>query len=89
MLGLDDEYEVGGNKGKGIETYGLTKEALGKDYADLRARAGTDSASVMDGGSDVRVEHYITLWQVLGRITTAKAAVPAAKFGSADWKFNQ
>lgn len=89
MLGLDDEYEVGGNNGKGIETYGLVKEALGEKYANLTAKAGIDSASVMDGGSNVRVQHYITIWQVLGRVTTAKAASPASRFGSADWKFNE
>lgn len=89
MLGLDDEYEVRGNKGKGIETYGSVKAALGEDYANQRAKAGTDSASVMDGGSDVRVEHYIVMWEVLGQVTAAKAADPLLKFGTADWKFVQ
>jgi hypothetical protein len=87
MLGLDDEYEVRGNKGQGIETYDRVKDALGTDYADLTAKAGIDSESVMDGGSDVRIQHYITMWDLLGQLTTKKAATPTPKFGDADWKF--
>jgi hypothetical protein len=87
MLGLDDEYDVGGNKGKGIETYDRVKTALGGKWADLTNLAGIDSESVMDGGSDVRIHHYITLWDVLGKLTTKKAPVPIPKFGDADWKF--
>jgi hypothetical protein len=87
MLGLDDEYDVGGNAGQGIETYDRVNTALGTDYADLTAKAGIDSESVMDGGSDVRIQHYITMWDVLGKLTQKKASVPAARFGDADWKF--
>jgi hypothetical protein len=87
MLGLDDEYEVRGNGGKGIETYDRVKDALGQKWADLTARAGIDSESVMDGGSDVRIQHYITMWDTLGKLTQTKADAPAAKFGDADWKF--
>lgn len=87
MLGLDDEYEVRGNGGKGIETYDRVKTALGQKWADMTNLAGIDSESVMDGGSDVRIHHYITLWDVLGKLTTKKAPVPTPKFGDADWKF--
>jgi hypothetical protein len=90
MLGLDDEYATTATAaGKGIETYDRVKQALGKKYADLTQRAGIDSASVMDGGSDVRITHYITMWEVLGRITSTVAAKPTPKFGHDDWKFSQ
>jgi hypothetical protein len=41
----------------------------------------------MDGGSDVRIQHYITMWDVLGQLTSKKASVPTPKLGDADWKF--
>lgn len=87
MLGLDDEYATSATPaGKGIETYGRVEKMFGTPYADLTAKAGVDSASLMDGGSDVRVQHSVTLWDVLNDITTKKAAVPNPKFGEADWK---
>lgn len=90
MLGLDDEYATAATKkGAGIETYARVKQAMGQKYADLTQRAGIDSASVMDGGSDVRVTHYITMWEVLGRITSTVAAKPTPKFSHDDWKFKE
>jgi hypothetical protein len=87
MLGLDDEYATTTTPaGKGIETYDRVKALFGKQYADLTSKAGVDSASIMDGGSDVRVQHSVTLWDVLNDITNQKAAVPTPKLGEADWK---
>jgi len=90
MLGLDDEYATAATKkGKGIETYKRAKQAFGKKFADQTQLAGIDSASVMDGGSDVRIQHYITMWEVLGRITSTVAATPDPKLGYNDWKFTK
>jgi hypothetical protein len=41
----------------------------------------------MDGGKDLRIYHYVTFWDALCNTTAEKAAVPAQKFGHADWKF--
>lgn len=87
MLGLDDEYATAATPaGAGIETYGRVKAMFGTQYADLSAKAGVDSASLMDGGTDVRVQHSVTLWDALNDLTSKKAAVPTPKFGEADWK---
>ena len=84
MLGLGDEY------GGGTPTashHALTKAALGQAYADQVAKRGdTDYASIMEGGDDIRIQHYVTMWSTLVD-ASAKAAVPAPLFGQADWKF--
>lgn len=88
MIGLDDEYATGATpSGAPIETYGRTKAAFGEDVADQTQLAGIDSASIMDGGDDVRIYHYVTLWDVLNQVTTQKAVLPTPVFGEADWKF--
>ena len=73
--------------GAPIETYDRTKAAFGDDVADQTQLAGIDSASIMDGGDDVRIYHYVTLWDVLQQVTTQKAVLPTPVFGEADWKF--
>ena len=68
-------------------THALTKAALGQAYADQVAKRGdTDYASIMEGGDDIRIQHYVTMWSTLVD-ASAKAAVPAPLFGQADWKF--
>ena len=85
MLGLDDEYAAG--RGPLAEHHDLVAKAFGKEYADQVAKAGdTDYGSVMEGGSDVRIQHYVTFWQGLVE-STLKGAVPDPKFGWDDWKF--
>lgn len=83
MVGLGDEY------GSGNAThYDLTKKAFGEKYADQVAKQGdTDYASVMEGGDDVRIQHYVTFWDALVKATTTKATEPDPKFGHDDWKF--
>ena len=86
MIGLGDEY--GGSPANPLATHhGLTKAALGQQYADQVAKRGdTDYASIMEGGDDVRIQHYVTFWSALCD-ASATATVPATKFGQADWKF--
>ena len=86
MLGLGDEY---GGAAATSTHYTLTLNAFGKQYADQVAKRGdTDYASIMEGGDDVRVQHYVTMWSALCD-ASALAAVPSTKFGQADWKFVQ
>ncbi|MDX1614733.1 MAG: OmpA family protein, partial [Candidatus Promineifilaceae bacterium] len=84
MLGLDDEYAAG--RGPLAEHHDLVVKAFGQQYADQVAKAGdTDYASVMEGGNDVRVQHYVTFWQ--GLVEAAKKApVPKDSFDYKDWK---
>jgi outer membrane protein OmpA-like peptidoglycan-associated protein len=87
MLGIRDEYPGAGRPaGAATGHHALTKDALGQDYADAFAKAQTDSEGLMNGGTDVRPHHYVTLWQALAAATST-AAVPAPAFGEADWKF--
>lgn len=85
MIGLDDEYAAG--RGPLAEHHDLVAKAFGKEYADQVAKAGdTDYASVMEGGNDVRIQHYVTFWEGLVKATET-AAVPDPKFSYDDWKF--
>ena len=88
MIGLDDEYDSG--RGAITDHYALTKKAFGEKYADKVAKVNvggaTDQASVMEGGNDVRIYHYVTFWDALVQVTQ-KSAVPNPKFGYNDWKF--
>jgi outer membrane protein OmpA-like peptidoglycan-associated protein len=88
MIGLGDEY-VGGSRKVGDATthYGLVKKALGQDYADEVAKVGDASASVMEGGNDVRIQHYVTFWDALVT-ASGQAAAPTKKFTHDDWKFS-
>ena len=86
MLGLDDEYVRAGWKvGDKMGSYKLAEAALGTKWADTSHRITTDSSSVMEGGSDVRIQHYVTLWDALAQ-ASSKARVPTPRFGQADWK---
>lgn len=87
MIGLGDEY-LGNDPTQTLAThYDLVAKAFGKDYADQVAKRGdTDYASIMEGGDDVRIQHYVTFWSALAE-TTQKAALPDPKFGYDDWKF--
>lgn len=85
MIGLGDEY-AGGTPTS--THYNLTKKAFGQDYADQVAKRGdTDYASIMEGGDDVRIQHYVTFWAALADTTLQKAPVPTPKFGYNDWRF--
>jgi len=85
MIGLGDEYAAAGVPKS--THYDLVAKAFGKDYAEQVAKRGdADHASIMDGGDDVRIQHYVTFWSALVE-TTLKAAVPDPKFGYDDWKF--
>lgn len=87
MLGIRDEYPNSTRPvGAATGHYALTKDALGQEYADTFAKAQTDSEGLMNGGTDVRPHHYVTLWEALAA-ATASAALPKPPFGEADWKF--
>jgi outer membrane protein OmpA-like peptidoglycan-associated protein len=87
MLGIGDEYVSGGTAaGDKTSHYALTMQAFGKDYADVQARRTPDSASLMNGGNDIRPHHYVTLWDGLTQLTKA-APTPTTPFTQADWKF--
>jgi hypothetical protein len=68
MFGFDEEYAGGA---KESSHYKLVEEAFGTKVADtfVKRKAGEDSASVMDGGIDVRPYHYVTFWEALGHCT--------------------
>jgi outer membrane protein OmpA-like peptidoglycan-associated protein len=86
MIGLDDEYAAG----RGLEPthYNLAKKAFGEDYAKKTVLTNLgDRASIMEGGNDVRIQHYVTFWEALVETTLRKASVPTPKFGYDDWKF--
>jgi outer membrane protein OmpA-like peptidoglycan-associated protein len=86
MVGLGDEY--GGTGVANATHYPLVVKAFGKEYADQVAKRGdTDYASIMEGGNDVRIQHYVTFWEALCETTLKKATVPTKKFGYDDWKF--
>ena len=92
MMGLDDEYVYANDLTRGSGTkvshHALLRNSLGDDYAD---RVGTRDAatdyrqSLMQSGGDVRVEHYVTMWDALVQ-AAAMAAKPTTKFTHAEWK---
>jgi outer membrane protein OmpA-like peptidoglycan-associated protein len=99
MLGLDDEYVYSATakqtdqwKGKWIQKM-LGNPAYGKGQEDKYANevAKIDplsSGSVMESGNEVRVYHYVTLWQALYEAAARGAKQPATPFTFADWKVN-
>jgi outer membrane protein OmpA-like peptidoglycan-associated protein len=88
MFGVGDEYVTGGaSAGDPTSHYVLTMQAFGKDYADVQAKKVADSASLMNGGNDIRPHHYVTFWDGLAQLTQA-AAAPKIPFTQGDWKFH-
>lgn len=90
MLGLPDEY-VGGTRviGDKLSTYDRLDKAFGSDYANAAGRVTSDSASLMEGGSQVRMQHYIHFWDTLIALSNLHPTAPKTKFGDADWKFHE
>lgn len=87
MFGIDDEYiRAGKVVGDKTDHYALTVKAFGKQYADQQARMVKDSASLMNGGNDIRPHHYVTFWDGLAQLTSG-AAFPKSPFTHKDWKF--
>jgi outer membrane protein OmpA-like peptidoglycan-associated protein len=97
MLGLDDEYVRAGDTRKftmlhkqkemqkmlGDKGYGKGQE---NKYADeVSAVNPLTSASVMERGNDIRMYHYVTLWQGLYNAAMS-AAGPVPPFTWKDWK---
>ncbi len=86
MLGVGDEY---GTKGDKTSHWNLVKKAFGQQYADdVALKDVPGGGSIMRGGQEVRIYHYVTFWQALCE-STLKAALPDPKFGYDDWKFNE
>ncbi len=90
MLGLPDEY-VGGTRvvGDKLSTYDRLDKAFGTPYAEAAGRVTTDSASLMEGGNQVRMQHYIHFWDTLIALSNLHPTAPKTKFGDADWKFQE
>jgi outer membrane protein OmpA-like peptidoglycan-associated protein len=87
MIGLDDEYDRG-DKRKLAEHYKLIEMAFGEKYAKQVSKiSGSSSASIMHGGNDVRIHHYVTFWEALYQITEAAAIPKKEPLGQKDWKF--
>lgn len=88
MVGLDDEYPYQNEKRKQLTHYPLVKEAFGQEYADRTTRhdLSVTSASVMQSGNDVRIQHYVTFWEALAS-ATSNAGAPVPPLARADWKF--
>jgi hypothetical protein len=87
MIGLPDEYpedaRVVGDK---LRTYDRLLAAFGKDYAEQVGRVTDNTASIMHGGSQVRIQHYVHFWDTLIMTSNLNAKAPKTKFGDADWK---
>lgn len=95
MLGLDDEYVTTRaiqlqhqrnfvRKMLGTEDYGKGNE---NKYADeVSKKDPLESASVMYSGNEVRVYHYVTMWQALFNTAAKAAKQPATPFTFKDWK---
>ncbi len=74
------------DKRKFTTDYPLVKKMLGDKYAKQNIGIGDgDRASVMDGGSEVRVYHYSTMWKALYE-TAGQASAPTPKMTWKDWK---
>ena len=87
MLGLDDEYVRAGWKiGDKMNSWKLAEAALGKKWADTSHRITDDSSSLMEGGNDLRIQHYVTIWDALAQASAKRARYPTPRFGQADWK---
>jgi outer membrane protein OmpA-like peptidoglycan-associated protein len=84
MLGLGDEYQ--GKKNTVATHHGLVAKHFGNEYADQTVKRGdVGSAAVMHFGEDVRIHHYVTMWDALARATAA-APVPVPPLAHDDWK---
>lgn len=89
MIGLPDEYPEGARKiGDKLRTYDRLVKAFGQDYADMVGKVTPSTASIMHGGDQVRVQHYIHFWDTLILVSNLHATAPATKFADADWKIN-
>jgi hypothetical protein len=89
MLGLPDEYPEGARKiGDKLRTHARLVAAFGQDYADQVGKVTPNSASIMHGGDQVRVQHYIHFWDTLILVSNLHATAPVTKFADADWKIN-
>lgn len=89
MIGLPDEYPEGARKiGNNLRTHARLVAAFGQDYADQVGKVTPNTASIMHGGDQVRVQHYIHFWDTLILTSNLHATAPAKKFGDADWKFS-
>ncbi len=95
MLGLDDEYVTTRaiqlqhqrnfmQKMLGTAAYGKGQE---NKYADEVTKVDPlQSASVMYSGNEVRVYHYVTLWQALYNTAATAGNQPVPAFTFNDWK---
>jgi hypothetical protein len=89
MIGLPDEYPEGARKiGDKLRTYDRLVKAFGQDYADQVGKVTPSTASIMHGGNQVRVQHYIHFWDTLILTSNLHGSAPTKKFGDADWKIN-
>lgn len=43
----------------------------------------------MEGGNQVRMQHYIHFWDTLIALSNLHPTAPKTKFGDADWKFQE
>jgi hypothetical protein len=69
----------------------LGDEAYGKGqknkYADEVTKVDPlSSASVMESGNEIRVYHYVTMWQALYDTAAKAPKQPAPPFTWKDWK---
>lgn len=98
MMGLDDEYVRKGDTRKNTTQLAWMRKMLGdpaygkgkqNKYADEVTKVDPlGSGSVMEGGSEVRSYHYVTLWQALYDTAAKGTKQPATPFTFADWKVN-
>jgi outer membrane protein OmpA-like peptidoglycan-associated protein len=95
MLGLDDEYVTSRaiqlkhqrkllQQMLGTSAYGKGQE---NKYANEVSKVDPlQSASVMYSGNEVRVYHYVTMWQALFNTAATAGSPPTPAFSRADWK---
>ena len=85
---LDEQTQPGGQIYRDVARAGVDRmQVLGNDYADSFAKAQDDSEGIMNGGTDVRPHHYVTMWEALGQVS-GTAAAPVPPFSRTDWKIS-
>ncbi len=93
MFGFGDEYITDGHvKGDETSHYQLTREVLGKKYANANAKMNDDhmTETLMGAGTTVQPHHYVTFWDAMCKALSDKGIDEnKAPVKRKDWKIKQ